>query len=57
MQLKAKHEDEVLEWVEYDKFENVEYLVKGVFGTVFKAIWKDGCIKNWGTDGEEKQLL
>ncbi|CAB4380732.1 unnamed protein product [Rhizophagus irregularis] len=33
---------EILEWIEYDRFENVEYLTKGGFGTIYKAIWKDG---------------
>ena len=46
-QLKAKCFGEILEWIEYDKFENVEYLAKGGFGTTYKAIWKDGFIQNW----------
>ncbi|CAB4445102.1 unnamed protein product [Rhizophagus irregularis] len=46
-QLKAKNDNEVLEWIEYDRFENVEYLTKGGFGTIYKAIWKDGWIKCW----------
>ena len=37
-QLKAKR---CLVWIEHDEFKNVEYLAKGGFGTVFKAIWKD----------------
>jgi len=37
-QLKVKR---CLVWIEYDDFKNVEYLAKGGFGTVFKAIWKD----------------
>src|SRR5688500_10268674 len=28
-QLKAKYREEILEWIEYDRFENVEYLAKG----------------------------
>ena len=28
-----------LKWIPYDKFENVEYLNKGGFGTIYKAIW------------------
>ena len=44
-QLKAKNIQEVLEWIEYDRFENVEYLAKGGFGTTYKAIWKDGYLK------------
>jgi hypothetical protein len=47
-QLKAKESREILEWIEYDRFENIEYLAKGGFGTIYKAIWKDGCIYRWG---------
>ena len=47
VQLKAKDYQEVLEWIEYDRFENVEYLAKGGFGTIYKAIWKDGFIESW----------
>jgi len=46
-QLNAKSEDEKLEWIEYDRFENIEYITKGGFGKVYKAIWKDGRIKSW----------
>ncbi|UZO18435.1 uncharacterized protein OCT59_009748 [Rhizophagus irregularis] len=46
-QLKAKNHKEVLEWIEYDRFENVEYLTKGGFGTIYEAIWKDGYIYDW----------
>ncbi|RGB27754.1 kinase-like domain-containing protein [Rhizophagus diaphanus] len=47
VQLKAKDYNEILEWIEYDRFENVEYLAKGGFGTIYKAIWKDGYIDKW----------
>ncbi|CAB5383687.1 unnamed protein product [Rhizophagus irregularis] len=47
VQLKAKDYREVIEWIEYDRFENVEYLAKGGFGTIYKAIWKDGWIESW----------
>ncbi|EXX61410.1 hypothetical protein RirG_171420 [Rhizophagus irregularis DAOM 197198w] len=46
-QLKAKNHREILEWIEYDRFENIEYLTKGGFGTIYKAIWKDGYIRSW----------
>ena len=45
--------EEVLEWIEYDRFENVEYLAKGGFGTVFKAIWKDGPITRWDSENNQ----
>ncbi|UZO12117.1 uncharacterized protein OCT59_003667 [Rhizophagus irregularis] len=41
-QLKVEDTDHIIEWIEYDKFEDVEYLAKGGFGTTFKAVWKDG---------------
>ncbi|UZO03102.1 uncharacterized protein OCT59_023515 [Rhizophagus irregularis] len=41
-QLKAEWDNQIIEWIEYDKFEDVEYLAKGGFGTTFKAVWKDG---------------
>src|ERR1043166_7998921 len=55
VQLKAKNYREVVEWIEYDSFENVEYLAKGGFGTTYKAIWKDGYIRRW--DSEDNQWI
>ena len=53
IQLKAKRTREIIEWIEYDRFENIEYLAKGGFGTTFMAIWKDGPIKYW--DSQKNQ--
>src|SRR5439155_1688749 len=52
-QLKAKYRWEVLEWIEYDRFENVEYLAKGGFGTTYKATWKDGRIYYWDSKNNQ----
>ena len=52
-QLKARNNHEVIEWVEYDRFENVEYLAKGGFGTTYKAIWKDGPIIYWDSENNQ----
>ena len=49
-QLNATHYEEVLEWIPYEKFSNVEYLAKGGFGTVHKAKWIDGHIEYWNTN-------
>jgi hypothetical protein len=54
-QLKAKNGREILEWIEFDRFENVEYLAKGGFGTIYKAIWKDRYIEEW--DSENNQWI
>ncbi|GBC03107.1 hypothetical protein RclHR1_00050015 [Rhizophagus clarus] len=53
IQIKAKNKDQILEWIEYDRFENVEYLAKGGFGTTFKAIWKDGHISDWNCNDNQ----
>src|ERR1051325_7679648 len=52
-QLNAKNKHEVLEWIEHDRFENIEYMAKGGFGTVHKAIWKDGPINKWYSENNQ----
>ncbi len=47
IQLKANKIEEIIEWIEYDKFENIWYIAKGGFGKVYKAHWNDGCIGSW----------
>ena len=46
-QLNATRWQEVLEWIPYEKFSDIEYLAKGGFGTVHKAKWIDGYIRYW----------
>src|ERR1700731_753506 len=52
-QLKPKNYNEILEWIEYDRFENIEYLAKGGFGTTYKATWKDGFIYDWDSENNQ----
>jgi len=52
-QLKAKRYKEVLKWIEYDRFYNIEYLAKGGFGTTYKATWKDGPIWYWDSENNQ----
>ncbi|GES73787.1 kinase-like domain-containing protein [Rhizophagus clarus] len=51
-QLKAKYYHKIIEWIEYDKFEDIKYLAKGGFGTAYKAIWKDGNIISIDGNGQ-----
>ena len=53
IQLKAKEIRQVIEWIEYDRFENIEYLAKGGFGTTYKATWKDGFIGYWDSKNNQ----
>ena len=46
-QLSANEWREVLEWIPYDRFRNIEFIAKGGFGNVYKAIWIDGYIVQW----------
>src|ERR1044072_1645830 len=53
VQLRAKSLFEFIEWIPFEKFENVEYLDKGGFGTVYKATWAEGYIKWWNRKDQE----
>ncbi|RGB29943.1 kinase-like domain-containing protein [Rhizophagus diaphanus] len=46
-QLSATDCEKVLEWIPYNKLYDIEYIAKGGFGKVYRAIWIDGFIKNW----------
>ena len=46
-QLNASGTWELIEWIEYTNLENVEFVAHGGFGSVYKAVWKDGLI--WTT--------
>ena len=52
-QLNSQDNHQVLEWIPYNRFENIEYFDKGGFGIIYKAIWLDGPIKYWN-DHERK---
>ena len=43
-QLNANLWHELIEWIEYTNLENVEFVAHGGFGSVYKAVWKDGPI-------------
>jgi len=52
-QLNAQYTNQILEWIPYNKFKNIEYFDKGGFSVVYKAIWLDGPINYW-SDNEKK---
>ncbi|RHZ88318.1 hypothetical protein Glove_23g151 [Diversispora epigaea] len=51
-QLIATNCEEVIEWIPFDRFNNIEYLDKGGFGKVFRATWSDGYIESWDSQGK-----
>ena len=46
-QLNATCCKEILEWIPYEKLNNIEYLARGGFSKVYKAVWNDGFICYW----------
>ncbi|POG69079.1 hypothetical protein GLOIN_2v1630585 [Rhizophagus irregularis DAOM 181602=DAOM 197198] len=40
VQLNAKNNNQIIEWIEYDKFEDVEYLAKGDLELLLKQFGK-----------------
>ncbi|RHZ89401.1 hypothetical protein Glove_15g3 [Diversispora epigaea] len=53
-QQKTTAPDRVIEWIEYDKFDDVEHLAEGGCATIYTAIWNDGSYDKW--DPERKIL-
>ena len=53
LKLVKTNDREILDWIEYDRFENVKYLSKGGFGTIYKATWKDGNITEWDSENNQ----
>ncbi|RHZ70972.1 hypothetical protein Glove_264g5 [Diversispora epigaea] len=47
IQLNANKRQEIIEWIPFEKLENIVYLTKGGFGTAYKAKWPDGPIYCW----------
>ena len=46
-QLSPNDRYQVLEWIPYDRFYDIEYIAKGGFGKVYRANWIDGSIRDW----------
>src|SRR6266542_1673595 len=54
-QLKARNSWKVLEWIPYNRLRNIQYLAKGGFSIIYKAIWLDGCIDSWNNETKQWQ--
>ncbi|RHZ55128.1 hypothetical protein Glove_420g115 [Diversispora epigaea] len=37
----------VIEWIPYDKFQDIKQMAKGGYGTIYYAKWVDGYICDW----------
>ena len=60
----TKHIRGILEWIPYDKFNDIKYIAEGGFAKVYSATWTDGEIikwdhksNNWKRKGPKKVAL
>ncbi|RHZ80444.1 hypothetical protein Glove_136g103 [Diversispora epigaea] len=49
--------DSVIEWIEYDQFENIELLTEGGCSTIYTATWKDGYYDKWNPERRTLERL
>jgi hypothetical protein len=45
----------VVEWIPYDKLQNIKYLTKGGFSEIYTADWINGAYEEW--DSKKQQLI
>ncbi|CAB4435827.1 unnamed protein product [Rhizophagus irregularis] len=54
-QLETLKPDKIIEWIPYNKLQNIKYLTKGGFSKIYTAKWIDGGYIEW--DSKEQQLI
>ncbi|EXX54243.1 Bck1p [Rhizophagus irregularis DAOM 197198w] len=52
-QLNAVIYTKCLEWIPYEKFQNVNYITRGGFGKIYSAEWPEGCILYWDIENQK----
>jgi hypothetical protein len=64
MQLKVnKHEDTILEWIPYNRFDEIKEIGKNGSDTIYLTIWKDGPLSyneqywNYTRDSKKEVVL
>ncbi|EXX59051.1 Cdc15p [Rhizophagus irregularis DAOM 197198w] len=51
-QLNAVIYTKCLEWIPFEKFQNVTYITRGGFGKIYSAEWPEGFILNWDIENK-----
>ena len=51
-QLNAVHYSKCLEWIPFEKFQNVTYITRGGFGKIYSADWPEGNILYWDIENQ-----
>ena len=52
-QLNALYSDKCLEWIPFEKFQNITYITKGGFGKIYSAEWPEGIILGWDIENQK----
>ncbi|POG74632.1 kinase-like domain-containing protein [Rhizophagus irregularis DAOM 181602=DAOM 197198] len=52
-QLNAVHNEKCLEWIPFEKFQNVTYIAEGGFGKIYSAEWLEGNIEYWDIENQK----
>jgi hypothetical protein len=53
-QMETFQPNRIVEWIPYNKLQNIEYLTKGGCSEIYTAYWIDGRYEKW--DSKEKKL-
>ncbi|CAB4414740.1 unnamed protein product [Rhizophagus irregularis] len=52
-QLNAVHFTKCLEWIPFEKFQNITYIAEGGFGKMYSAEWPEGFIFYWDIENQK----
>ena len=52
-QLNAVYSRKCLEWIPFEKFQNITYITRGGFGKVYSADWPEGNISSWDIENKK----
>ena len=51
-QINAVHRKKCLEWIPFEKFQEVDYITRGGFGKIYSAKWSEGFIRYWDIENQ-----
>ncbi|RHZ84518.1 hypothetical protein Glove_80g28 [Diversispora epigaea] len=52
IQLKADYRT-LIEWIPYNRFQDIKQIAKGGYGTIYYSIWVDGKIRDWDIENQQ----
>ncbi|RHZ75661.1 hypothetical protein Glove_212g171 [Diversispora epigaea] len=52
-QLNVDDFKKLIEWIPYDRFQDIKQIAKGGYGTIYYAMWVDGYIRRWDIKNQQ----